>query len=288
MIIVTGANGHLGREVVEKLLERVPASQIGVSVRDTKQARELLERGVRVRQGDFNDAQSLAHAFEDASQILIVSSNILGEEGVRQHRTAIEMAKEAGTDRILYTSHMSASPTSHVPFAVDHAATEEALKASGVAFTSLRNGYYTASLPWFLGDALKKGELIAPEDGPVAWTAHADLAEATAIVLTEHSLDGVTPNLTASEALNLSDIANIASELIGRSIRRVVVSDDEYRAQLISQGVPEQMADMFTTFFLSSRVGEFSRTDPMLERLIGRPPISVQNFLKTSILSAGS
>lgn len=137
MIIVTGANGQLGRGVVEQLLQRVPADQIGVSVRETQKAKELEERGVRVRQGDYDDPGSLVHAFERASQVLIVSTNVLGEEAVRQHRTAIDMAKEAGASRILYTSHMSASPTSHAPFAVDHAATEEALKASGV-FSSAR------------------------------------------------------------------------------------------------------------------------------------------------------
>lgn len=125
-------------------------------------------------------------------------------------------------------------------------------------------------------------------DGPVAWTSHADLAEATALVLSEHSLDGVTPNLTASEAFNLNDVAVIASELIGRSIRRVIVSDDEFRAHLISQGKSENMADMFLTFFLSSRAGEFSGINPTLERLIGRPPITVRDFLRASVTSTGS
>ncbi|UUZ95146.1 NAD(P)H-binding protein [Paenibacillus sp. P25] len=82
MIIVTGANGKLGRAVVEQLLKRVPAEQIGVSVRDPNQAQELQERGVRVRRGDFDDAESLHHAFEGASQVLIVSSGILGEAGI--------------------------------------------------------------------------------------------------------------------------------------------------------------------------------------------------------------
>lgn len=279
MIIVTGANGKMGRGVVEQLLRRVPAKQIGVSVRDTQQTEELENLGVRVRQGDFKDAKSLLHAFEGASQVLIVSTNVLGEEAVRQHSNAIHMAKEAGASRILYTSHMSASPASHAPFSVDHAATEEALKDSNVAFTSLRNGYYAASLPWFLSGALKTGELIAPEDGPVAWTSHADLAEATAVILTEHTLGGITPNLTAAEAVDLQGVADIVSELLGRSIRRVVVSDEEFRARLIAQGMAEHMADMFLTFFYASRAGEFSHTDPTLERLIGRSPISVRDYL---------
>ncbi|WP_337913918.1 SDR family oxidoreductase [Cohnella zeiphila] len=282
IIIITGATGQLGQAVVEKLLQRVPADHLGVSVRDPERAKELQKRGVRVRRGDYTDPSSLLHAFEGASQVLIVSSNVLGDEAVRQHRTAIDMAKEAGAGRILYTSHMSSSQTSHFPPAVDHAATEEALKASGVPFTSLRNAYYTASLPWFLRDALKTGELVAPEDGPVAWTTHADLAEATATVLNEQNLSGLTPSLTASEALDLNEIAAILTELTGRSIRRVVVSDDEFRAQLRSQGLQDHVADMFLTFFLASRAGEFAPADPALANLIGRPAISVREFLTSS------
>lgn len=287
MIIITGANGKLGRAVVERLLERVPAEQIGVSVRDPKKAQDLKERGVRVRRGDFDDAGSLAHAFEDASQVLIVSTNSLGKAAVRQHHTAIDMAKKAGASRILYTSHMGSSPTSHFAPMVDHAATEEALQASGMAFTSFRNGYYTASAFMLLGDALKTGELVAPEDGPVAWTSHADLAEATAIVLGEQSLDGITPALTASEAINMDGIATIASDLVDRHIRRITVSDDEYRARLMSSGLPEKNAEFLLSIFRASRKGEFAQTDPTLARLIGRTPLTVRNVLKESISPAG-
>jgi NAD(P)H dehydrogenase (quinone) len=101
VLVMIGANGQLGRAVVERLLKRVPAGQIGVSVRDPEKAQGLKERGVRVRHGDFDDAESLAHAFEGASQVLIVSSDNLGagEEAVRMQRTAIDMAKRAGASR---------------------------------------------------------------------------------------------------------------------------------------------------------------------------------------------
>ncbi len=181
MIIVTGANGKLGRAIVEHLLELVPADQIGVSVQSPEKARDLEQRGVRVRQGDFGDAASLTHAFEGASQVLIVSAPRLGEEALRQHRTAIDMAKAAGAQRILYTSQMAANPASPFAPAPDHAATEVALRESGVAFTSLRNGYYASSAAMLLGNAIQTGEAVTPEDGPVSWTAHADLARAAAI-----------------------------------------------------------------------------------------------------------
>ena len=283
MIIVTGANGKLGRAVVERLLERVPAEGIGVSVRDPEKAQKLKERGVRVRQGDFNDPASLAHAFEGGSQLLIVSSNSSGEMAVHHHRTAIDTARKVGISRIFYTSHMGSSPTSLFAPMVDHAATEAALRDSGVAFTSLRNGFYTDSALYMLGDAVKTGVLAAPEDGPVSWTSHPDLAEATAIALTEEGLDDVTPALTASEAIDLAGIAALASELAQRPIQRVVVPDAEYQAGLLARGLPPERADLTMGIFRASRQGEFAQVDPTLARLIGRPPISMRDVLKTAI-----
>jgi NAD(P)H dehydrogenase (quinone) len=134
-----------------------------------------------------------------------------------------------------------------------------------------------------LGDALETGELAAPEDGPVSWTAHADLAEAAAVALTEESLDGVTPGLTGSEAIDLAGVAAIASELTGCPIRRVVVPDGKYRAGLVARGVPAPAADMLLGLFAASRQGQFARVDPTLARLIGRPPTPLRDVLKVAI-----
>lgn len=283
MIIVTGATGLLGRAVVESLLGRVPAERIGVSVRDPDKATDLAQRGVRVRRGDFTDAESLAHAFEDASTVLLVSSNSSGESAVVQHRTAIDAAVTAGAGRVVYTSHMGSNPSSPFPPMPDHAATEKLLRESGVAFTVLRNGFYTASAVMLLGDAVETGELALPEDGPVAWTAHADLAEAAALALTTGDLDGVTPALTAAEAIDMAGVAGIASELTGRPIRRVVVSDTDHRSALLARGLPEPAADMLVGLFAASRDGDFGPADPTLTRLLGRPPAAVRDVLRTAL-----
>jgi len=283
MIIVTGANGQLGRAVVERLLVRIPAEQIGVSVRNPEQASELKERGVRVRQGDFDDPASLLHTFEGARQVLIVSSDSHGETAVHRHRMAIDAAKKAGARRILYTSHIGSSPRSLFLPMIDHAATEAALQDSGVAFTALRNGFYAASALMLLGNALQTGELVSPEDGPVSWTSHSDLAEVTALILSEEVLDGVTPALTASQAIDLGGIAALASELAQRPIRRIVVPDATYRASLVAHGLPEASADLLLGIFRASRQGEFASVDPTLARLIGRPPIPLRDILKAAI-----
>jgi uncharacterized protein YbjT (DUF2867 family) len=285
MIIVSGATGKLGRAVVERLLDRVTPERIGVCVRDPEKARGLAARGVRVRRGDFADPASLEHAFEGASRVLIVSVDATGETALRLHETAITAAGEAGADGIVYTSHMGSNPSSPFPPMPDHAATEAVLRESGVAFTSLRNGFYATSAFMLLGAALETGELAVPEDGPVSWTSHGDLAEAAVIALTDDVLDGVTSDLTGSEAIDMAGVAAVATELTGRPIHRIVVSDDDYRAGLLTHGLPEPVADMLVGLFAASRQGEFARVDPTLARLIGRQPVPLREVLRSAILT---
>ncbi|MGD0560915.1 MAG: NAD(P)H-binding protein, partial [Streptosporangiaceae bacterium] len=150
MIVITGATGQLGSLIVASLLERVPAEEVGVSVRDPARAADLAERGVRVRRGDFGEPDSLADAFEGATQVLLVSANELGGKAVDGHVAAIDAAIDAGAERILYTSHQGASADSLFAPMVDHAATEAYLAKTGTPFTSLRNGFYATTIPFIL------------------------------------------------------------------------------------------------------------------------------------------
>ena len=281
MIVITGATGQLGSLIVASLLERVPAEEVGVSVRDPGRAADLAERGVRVRRGDFSEPNSLADAFEGATQVLIVSANEIGENAVGAHAAAIDAARAAGAERILYTSHQGASADS--PFApmVDHTATERYLAGTGTPFTSLRNGFYATTVPFILGQALTTGEIVAPADGPVSWTTHADLAEAAAIILADPGrFDGPTPPLTALDTFDLEDVAGILTKLTGRTIRRTVADDDEWAAGLAAHGAPEALATMMLGMFRAARHGEFSATSPTLGDLLGRPATALSPFLE--------
>jgi NAD(P)H dehydrogenase (quinone) len=280
VIIVTGASGQLGSRIVHRLLERLPAERIGVSVRDVASAAALAERGVRVRAGDFTDPATLAHAFEGADRVLVVSAAIRGEGALAANNAAIDAARAAGAQRILYTSHQAASKDSLFPAQPVHAATEEHLARQGVPFTALRNGFYASSLPFWIGDAVQTGQLTAPADGPVSWTAHDDLAEAAAIAVAEDGvLDGVTAPLTAPDALDLEAVAGILGELTGRRVARVVVDDDEWRAAVIGRGMPPQAADFTLGMYRAARRGEFAVTDPTLEKVLGRSATSVRSAL---------
>ncbi len=282
MIIVTGATGLLGRAIVEQLVKRIPASEVGISVRNPEKAADLAALGVRVRRGDFADPASLPHAFEGATQVLIVSSNAraYGGDTLTQHDAAIAAAREAGARRIVYTSHMGASDVSAFSPMVDHFATETMLRESGVPWTALRHGFYAANGLALMGDAAATGLLAAPADGKVCWTAHADLAEAAAIILTQAPHEhGPTAPLTASRALDLADLAAIASDLSGRAVHREVLTDAQAREGFAARGFPEAVVGIMMGRYLASRQGEFARVDPTLERLLGRPAISMRQLI---------
>lgn len=286
MIIVTGASGLLGRAIIESLVRRMPAQQVGASVRDPAKVEGLAQRGVRVRRGDFTEPASLRDSFEGVSQLLLVSSNAraFGGDTLAEHRHAIAAARAAGARRIVYTSQMAASPNSEFAPALDHAATEELLRASGLAWTALRNGFYATRGIAMLGDALTTGALEIPRDGKTAWTGHADLADAAAAVLAnEGRFEGPTPPLTAGAALDQADLCRIASELSGRVIRHQTISDDEFRAKLAAQGRPAHIAEISLGYYRASRNGEFSLVDPTLEQLIGRPATTMRELMTRAL-----
>lgn len=287
MIIVTGASGHLGTRVVERLLALVPASRVGVSVRDPARVAALAARGVRVRAGDFTDPGSLAHAFEGADQVLVVSAAIRGDGAAAANRAAIDAAHAAGARRILYTSHQAASPDSLFPPQVVHAATEAHLARVGVPFTALRNGFYASALGIHLPGALATGRIVVPQDGPVSWTAHADLAEVAARALADEGLlDGVTPPLVAPQLLDLDRVADLLSTLTGREITCVTVDDATWHADALARGLPPAVADFSLGMFRAARRGEFAVTDPTLERVLGRPATGVDVVLRELLAAA--
>ncbi|RAO48441.1 NAD(P)H dehydrogenase (quinone) [Micromonospora saelicesensis] len=284
MIVVTGATGQLGSQIVDRLLDRLSPDVVGVSVRDVDRAAGLAERGVRVRAADFTDPATLGHAFEGADKVLIVSAAIRGPGAFVANRAAIDAARAAGVNRILYTSHQAASRDSLFAAQPTHAATEEHLAGLGVPFTALRNGFYASTLSFSIGTALETGQLVAPADGPVSWTAHADLAEAAAVALTDDGvLDGVTAPLTASEMLDLEAVAAILSDITGRTVERVVADDDQWRASAIERGMPAAAADFTLGLYRAAREKEFAVTDPTLEAVIGHRPTPVRTVLEAIV-----
>lgn len=279
MIIVTGATGALNGATVDHLLETVPASDVVVVVRDAAKAARFADRGVEVRTGDYADPTSLPAAFAGADQLLLVSSNDQRADAVALHRNAVEAAADAGVGRVLYTSHQGASLETPFGPGRDHAATEALLADSGLAWTSLRNGFYAHSLAWSLGDWRETGVITVPVDGPMSWTAREDAAEAAArILLAEQAFDGPT-TLTAAAAPTFAEIASIATEVSGRPVRTEVVGEDEWIDRQVTSGQPEFVARFMLGMYQAAAGGFFAGTDPLLGELLGREPRTVRDLL---------
>lgn len=151
-------------------------------------------------------------------------------------------------------------------------------------YTVLRNGFYASSALDFLAPGLDSGRVALPADGPVSWTAHADLAEATAVILADEGrFEGATPSLTGPEALTFDDLARIAEEVTGRTVTREVAPDEEFRAGLTGRGVPDELAGQLLGIFEASRAGEFAAVGPTLAELIGREPVGVAAQLRERV-----
>jgi NAD(P)H dehydrogenase (quinone) len=272
MIVITGATGALNGATVDHLLERMPAREIAVIARDTAKADRFAQLGIEVRRGDYGEPASLPAAFDGADQLLLVSSSDPTANAVGLHRTAIDAAVAAGVGRILYTSHQGAALDT--PFAPgrDHAATEQLLADSGVAWTSLRNGFYAHSLGWLTGPWRDAGVIAVPADGPVSWTSRDDEAEAAAVVIATNGGYEGPITLTAASAPTLDDVAIMASEIAGRRIERIVVDDEEWVAAQIAAGRPEMMARFTLGMYRAAREGFFAGVDPLLGTLLRREP----------------
>lgn len=285
MFVITGAGGRLGSLIIDRLLEDAPREAIAVSVRDPRALEALSARGVRVRAGDFTRPQTLDRAFEGADQVLIVSPAIRDpQEYATAARAAIDAAVRSGASRVLYTSHQCASPRSRFSPGRHHDDAEAHLSRAaaehGASWAALRHGFYASTLEFLLAPVVAGGELRLPADGPWAWTAHEDLAAADVAVLRDPSFTGSTAPLSAPHHLDLAEVAGIASEILGRRIARVVLGDDEWRADAVANGMPEAAADFTLGMFRAAREGEFAPAESRLEEIIGRPSIDARTVIE--------
>jgi NAD(P)H dehydrogenase (quinone) len=236
---------------------------------------------VEVRRGEYADPSSLPAAFAGADQLLLVSSSDPMADAVSLHRAAIDAAATAGVGRILYTSHQGAATDTPFGPGRDHAATEQLLSESGIAWTSLRNGFYAHSLNWLLGPWRETGLITVPADGPVSWTAREDAAEAAAIILaSDGAYDGPT-TLTANAAPTFDDIAGIASELTGQKIECEVIGEDSWVAAQVAAGQQEFMARFMLGMYQAAHQGFFAGVAPLLGDLLGHEPQTIYDLLAT-------
>ncbi|MCF2443950.1 SDR family oxidoreductase [Dyadobacter sp. CY345] len=282
MILVTGATGGLGRQTIDYLLNTTPAEKIACLVRDVSKATELVEKGVDVRQADYLDYPALVQAFQGIDKVLLVSA-IAFTDRVRQHRNVIDAAKEAGVTHLFYTSIQRSTDFVMTEVTESDLATEAYLKASGLIYTILKNNFYFEGLGHLIGNEVPEAEILVPAgDGKIAFVQRTELAAATAALLTSEGHENQEYNMSGSEAYSFHDIARELSSLAGRPITYKNSELAPYIAQKVAAGFPEFVANFLAQWAVAAKHGMLAGTDDTVERLLGRKPTSLREYLKTT------
>ncbi len=282
MILVTGATGGLGHQVIDSLLTTTPAADIAALVRDVNKATDLRERGVDVRPADYLDYSALVQAFQGIDKVLLVSA-VAFTDRVLQHRNVIDAAREAGVKHLFCTSIQRSSNFVLTEVTESDLATEAYLKASGLVYTILKNGYYWEGLAYLIGSEVPHTEIRFPAgEGKIAFVRRSELAAATAALLTSEGHENQEYTLCGSEAYSFHDIARELSALAGRSITYQDIASEAYKEQKIAAGYPEIVANFFAQWGAATRHGMLAGTDPTVERWLGRKPASLREYLKTT------
>jgi NAD(P)H dehydrogenase (quinone) len=282
-IVVTGATGHFGRLVVEDLLARgVPAPEIAAAGRAVDRIKDFADRGVIVRAIDFGDPASLRAAFAGAGKVLLVSGSEVGQR-VPQHQNAIDAARDAGVGLLAYTSIANAGTTT-MRLAAEHQATEAALRASGVPFVLLRNGWYIENYTGQLAAIRQHGALAGSAgSGRVSAATRADYAAAAAAVLATDGHANQSYELGGDEAFTLAELAAELSAQAGQEIVYRDLEAAEYTELLAGAGIPRPVAEILADSDLGLSRGELYVDSGDLRRLIGRPTTPLRDAIAAAL-----
>ncbi len=292
-LLVTGAAGKLGRSILHHLLEtsKVSAGDIVAASRDTSKLAELAAKGVETRKADFTDEDGLAAAFAGIDRILIISTDDLATPGgrLKQHKAAVAAAVKAGVKHILYTS-MPNPDKSLVSFAPDHLGTEEAIKATGIPYTILRNAWYGDNFMMAMPHNLETGTwYTAYGAGRVSSISRDDCARAAATALVNPPAGSNILTLTGSESLNAEEIAALVSKAAGKPLNVANVTDEQLAGGLTSAGLPDFLVKMLVSADANIRAGNFDLVTTDYEKLTGRKPQLLSAYLesqKSALLGA--
>lgn len=275
MILVTGANGQLGRRIVEHLFARLGGKPgtLAVSVRDTAKAKDLADRGISVREGNFDRPETLVAAFTGVDRVVLISTDGPSDARMRQHSNAIEAAKRAGVKHIVYTSFIDVAPDSPAEFSAVHRATEAELRASGLKLTILRNPLYADFLPMTVGAGIESGVFhVSAGAGKVSFLTREELAEATAAAALATGGAKEVYELTGAAAHSYAEVAAAVSKVTGKPVRYQAVPEQDYAKALEGWGVPTWMAGALGNLYTAVAQGRFSKVTGDFAAITGHPP----------------
>ncbi|WP_409305571.1 SDR family oxidoreductase [Peribacillus sp. SCS-155] len=282
-ILVTGATGKLGAKIVETLLNTLPANQIAVSVRKPEKAEGLRARGVEIRQGNFDDPESLNTAFAGIDRLLIISADGDNDTRIRQHNNAVAAAERAGVKFIAYTSIANAKKSKNF-LAPVHKATEEAILKTGIPYSFLRNNWYLENeIPSIQGVLAGAPWITSAGNGKVGWALQQDYAEAAAAVLAGNGHDNTIYELSG-KLLSQEALVSALSTVLNKEVPVQQVDDAVYAEIMKGAGLPDFLIPMLVDIQKDIREGTLEIESNDFEKLLGRPVTPI-NAALTQIIN---
>ncbi len=284
MILVTGATGNLGKATIDSLLNRgIAPNNITALVRDESKAAELKSKGLQIKLGDYQDLESLKSAFRGVDKLLLVSSSSDIGKRFEQHKNAINAANESGVGHIIYTSFdMKNLQQSIMGGEVRYNAyTADYLRQTGIPYTLMNNTMYADMIPFLVGkDILNNGISIPAGDGKTPFLPISEMAEANAVVLTTPGHENKEYIIASETAFSFAEIADLLSDISGKTLAYHQPDVSAYVAQLIQAGLSEDDAAYIARFCGAIARGEFDTNKSDVKRLLGRSPVSLKEFLQ--------
>jgi NAD(P)H dehydrogenase (quinone) len=269
---LTGVTGALGGAVSRLLADR--GDRLVLLARRPGAAPSVA--GAQVRRAEYADTPQVREALTGIDTLFMVSASE-DVDRLGQHRAFVDAAAAAGVRQVVYTSFQGASADCTFTLGRDHWATEEAIRASGMTHTFLRDSFYADFLPLMATDGVIRGPA---GDGRVAAVARDDVAAVAAAVLADpRNHAGATYDLTGPEPLGLAQAAALVTEVTGTPTRYVAETVPEAYASRASYGVPEWQVDAWVSTYTAIAAGEVEQVSDAVERLTGRPATSLRELL---------
>lgn len=296
-IVVTGASGNYGRSFTDKLIAQGRARDLILITRTPAKLADRVEQGCEVRYGDFDKPETLRSAVAGADKMLLISGTRVGARVV-QHKAAIDAAAQAGVQHIAYTSFIGIDdPANPAEVRHDHIETERLIRASGMAWTMLRDAHYADAMILMAGPGvMQTGQWVSNSgEGREAMVWREDCVESAVAVLTTDGHEGRIYNITGPDLQTFSEVTEILSEVTGKPIRYVPVDDEQQYAIFDAMGIPRRPvddsyvggipwnSDDMVTFGQAIREGFLEICTNDVELLTGRPARSVRQMIEENV-----
>lgn len=280
MILVTGATGKTGGAVAEELAKHnIP---VRVLVRNADKAAALKDMGAEIAVGDMADKDAVSAALEGVEKAVLIMAN--GEQQLVMENQFTDCAVAAGVKHLVKLSSMESQPGTTKPIPAMHVASEDHIRASGLAWTMVRPTFFTQNFLSAVKSIKENNQInLALGNAVVAPTDIRDVAEVIRVVLTDDAHLNKSYDLTGPDALSLAQAAEKFSNVLGREVSYVPQSVDDFRKVLTHVGLPEWRVNaVCDEFRLLSEKAEAHTTDN-IQQILGRAPTSVEQFAKDHI-----